>query len=150
MKSTNRLSSFAGNTNSTAFHLHRLLICYLGIYLLAVELPPNIADRLRYPSSIVEKVRQLAASVGDPEIAAELNQQGLLSAKGKPFTASMVKWLRYKHCISDFPETRMDFRLESRGKLQGVHHEHTVGKSQPIQYRIFWKSWTTVKTWPPL
>jgi DNA invertase Pin-like site-specific DNA recombinase len=66
---------------------------------LAVELPPNVADRLRYPSPIVEKVRQLAASVGDAEIAAELNQEGLLSAKGKLFTTSIIKWLRYKHGI---------------------------------------------------
>jgi hypothetical protein len=73
---------------------------------LAVELPPNVADRLRYPSPIVEKIRQLAASVGDAEIAAALNQQGLLSAKGKPFTASIIKWLRYKHGISA-PEGRM-------------------------------------------
>jgi DNA invertase Pin-like site-specific DNA recombinase len=66
---------------------------------LAVELPPNIADRLRYPTPIVEKVRQLAESGTDTQIAATLNQEGMLSAKGKPFTVSIIKWLRYKHGI---------------------------------------------------
>jgi excisionase family DNA binding protein len=34
-----------------------------------------------------------------PKIVATLHQQGLLSAKGKPFTLSMVKWIRCRHDI---------------------------------------------------
>jgi DNA invertase Pin-like site-specific DNA recombinase len=65
----------------------------------SVELPRNIADRLRYPSPIVEKVRELAASLPDADIARRLNAEGLLSAKGERFTVAMIKWLRYKHHI---------------------------------------------------
>jgi hypothetical protein len=63
-------------------------------------LPQAIRDRLRYPSDLVEKVRSLAVSQGDDDIAGSLNRQGLRSAKGKPFTPSMVKWIRYRHRIA--------------------------------------------------
>ena len=66
---------------------------------LHAEIPRNIADRLRYPAPIVEKVRELALSLPDADIAQTLNEEGLLSAKGKPFTVCMVNWLRYKHRI---------------------------------------------------
>jgi DNA invertase Pin-like site-specific DNA recombinase len=66
---------------------------------LAVELPLPIADRLRYRRETVEQVRRLAAENTDAEIAVMLNQQGCLSAKGKPFTQPMIAWIRYKHQI---------------------------------------------------
>ncbi len=66
---------------------------------LHVDLPANIADRVRYPTPIVAKVRELAKSLPDSQIAQTLNAEGQLSAKGKPFTVSMIIWLRYKHHI---------------------------------------------------
>ena len=66
---------------------------------LVVNLPAPIADRLRYPDCIVVKVRSLAKKLPDMEIASTLNQKGLLSAKKKPFTVSMIRWIRYKHRI---------------------------------------------------
>jgi hypothetical protein len=35
----------------------------------------------------------------DREIADCLNQEGQLSAPGKPFAASMIKWIRYSYQI---------------------------------------------------
>ena len=35
----------------------------------------------------------------DGQITATLNQEGLLSAKGKRFTRSMVSWIRYRYDI---------------------------------------------------
>jgi DNA invertase Pin-like site-specific DNA recombinase len=64
-----------------------------------VQLPAPIADRLRYPSDRVQQIRQLAADCRDGEIASRLNQAGCRSARGKPFTASMIAWIRYKHRI---------------------------------------------------
>ena len=64
-----------------------------------IKLLRNIADRLRYPKEIVDKVRVLAKKFTNKQIAEELNRQGLLSAKGKTFTASMVSWIRYRHLI---------------------------------------------------
>jgi len=67
---------------------------------IAVDLPLPIADRLRYPESLVQQVRQLATEKADAEIADALNQQGCRSAKGKPFTKSMIAWIRFKHRIA--------------------------------------------------
>jgi DNA invertase Pin-like site-specific DNA recombinase len=67
---------------------------------ISVALPQAISDRLRYPSDLVDKVRGLAVRQGDDDIAGLLNRQGLHSAKGKPFTPSMIKWIRYRHRIA--------------------------------------------------
>jgi hypothetical protein len=64
-----------------------------------VDLPLRMADRLRYPEELVAQVRQLATEKGDAAIADTLNGQGCRSAKGKPFTQSMIAWIRYKHGI---------------------------------------------------
>ena len=57
-----------------------------------VDLPLPAPDRVRYPEALVNRVRSLALGMTDAQISATLNQENLLSAKGKPFTPSMVKW----------------------------------------------------------
>ena len=64
-----------------------------------VDLPPGVADQVRYPSELVERIRELAETLSDTQIADSLNQQGRTSPKGKAFTVSMIKWVRYKHAI---------------------------------------------------
>jgi DNA invertase Pin-like site-specific DNA recombinase len=71
---------------------------------ICVQLPPNIADRVRYPAAIVDRVRHLAQNSPDREIADRLNQEGYVSALGKPFTGSIVKWIRYGYQI---PKARL-------------------------------------------
>jgi DNA invertase Pin-like site-specific DNA recombinase len=66
---------------------------------LCVPLPPKIADRVRYPSVIIEKVRELARDSIDTQIADQLNREGFCSAKGKKYTAAMIQWIRYRHQI---------------------------------------------------
>jgi DNA invertase Pin-like site-specific DNA recombinase len=67
---------------------------------ICLQLPPNIADRVRYSGAIVDRVRHLAQSFSDGEIADRLNQEGYVSALGKPFTGSMVQWIRYRYQIA--------------------------------------------------
>lgn len=64
-----------------------------------VRIPPNYPDRIRYPNKIIKKVRELAKDHTDGQIASIFNQKGIKSAKGKPFTISMIQWIRYKHGI---------------------------------------------------
>jgi hypothetical protein len=54
---------------------------------------------VRYPAAVVDRVRHLAQSLPDRDIADCLNQEGQLSPLGKPFTASMIKWIRYRYQI---------------------------------------------------
>lgn len=63
------------------------------------DLPLKISERLRYKDIIINQVRELAKTLIDGEIAQLLNQKGQTSAKGKPFTISIVRWIRYTHSI---------------------------------------------------
>jgi DNA invertase Pin-like site-specific DNA recombinase len=64
-----------------------------------VQLPLNMPDRVRYPGAIVERVRELAQSLPDSEIAAQLNRDGRTSAKGKPYSIEIIRWIRWRHQI---------------------------------------------------
>jgi hypothetical protein len=66
---------------------------------LTVQLPPSIADRLRYPAALVDRVRELAQGIPDAEIANRLNREGHSSAKGKPYTTQIVRWIRWRYQI---------------------------------------------------
>jgi len=65
----------------------------------SVPLPPSIADRKRYPAPLVDRVRNLAQSLPDAQIVDRLNQEGQVSALGKPFTLSMIRWIRHRYKI---------------------------------------------------
>jgi DNA invertase Pin-like site-specific DNA recombinase len=104
---------------------------------LAVELPRNIADRLRYPPHIVERVRDLAKSLPDADIAQRLNEDGLLSATGKCFTVSMIRWLRYKH---DIPAPEL--KRENELTVKDIAHKFGV-RSGVVYYWIKHRVLTT-------
>jgi len=70
---------------------------------ITIDLPPRMCDKMRYPNKIVQKVRELAASLHDDQIAETLNAANLCSSMGKPFNVSMIKWIRYKHEILPAP-----------------------------------------------
>src|SRR5437762_5730175 len=65
----------------------------------SVQLPLNIADRLRYPATVVQRVRELAQALLDVQIADQLNREGHSSAKGMPYTTKIVQWIRWRYQI---------------------------------------------------
>ena len=65
----------------------------------SVQLPGKIADRVRYPSAVVAKIRELARHLPDSDVADQLNRQGQTSAKGLPYTAKMIHWIRWRYQI---------------------------------------------------
>jgi DNA invertase Pin-like site-specific DNA recombinase len=73
-----------------------------------VDLPLPAADAMRYPSAIVDHIRELSQHFSDPQIVAHLNQEGQHSPHGKPFTLAMVKWVRYKYAIAQVCLKRPD------------------------------------------
>ena len=64
-----------------------------------VQLPSNIADRVRYPAALVERVRELAQGLPDAEIAGQLNRDGRTSATGKPYSMEIIRWIRWRYQI---------------------------------------------------
>jgi len=75
---------------------------------LAVTLPAKMQDRLRYPAKRIKEIQQLATEHTDAEIADLLNSRGQRSSRGKPFTAKMIGWIRYKHRITTVELKRPD------------------------------------------
>ena len=94
---------------------------------LEVRLPANIADRLRYPDEVVDRVRELAREHSDEDVAAALNQEGRRSAKGEAFNVSMVRWIRYKHRIP-----APDFQRPGERSVRQVADE--LGVSRNVVY----------------
>jgi len=66
---------------------------------ISIEIPPNRSEQIRYGNETINKVRTLAKGLTDGQIASLFNQQGIKSAKGGPFTVSIIRWIRYKHRI---------------------------------------------------
>jgi len=86
-----------------------------------VQLPPNIADRLRYPAAVVDRVRDLAHRLLDAEIAGQFNREGHASATGKPYTAKMIQWIRRCHRIPPAaPKKPDELTVQQAAKHFGV------------------------------
>ena len=79
---------------------------------LELRLSPNRPDVVRYPDAFVARIRALASRHDDHEIIALLDRDGLKSSTGKPFTVSMIRWIRYKHRIfgPSLPEGTLNVR----------------------------------------
>lgn len=92
-----------------------------------VDLPPAMADRLRYPPAVCERVKTLAKQFTDDEIAEHLNHAGQRSANGKPFNASKIKWIRYRYRIP---------AVESKqsGEMTVAQLAERIGVSQEVVY----------------
>jgi len=66
---------------------------------LIVQLPPNMADRVRYPTEIVDRVREMARYLHDADIAERFRREGYISATGKPYSTTIIRWIRFRHQI---------------------------------------------------
>lgn len=88
---------------------------------ICVQLPLNRADRVRYPAAVVDRVRDLAQSLPNAEIAERLNREGHVSPFGKPFTGSMIQWIRYRYQIPKVSLARPEeLTVEQVAKRFGV------------------------------
>lgn len=67
---------------------------------LEVSIPRPSFERWRHSSELIERVRELALTMTDKQIVEKLNQEGLKTNKGNPFTLHSVDWIRFKHKIS--------------------------------------------------
>ena len=92
-----------------------------------VELPRPIADRWRHDDALIERVRELAETLDDAQIAARLNDEGLTTNKGNPFTVKSIKWIRHKHNIA-----RVDDRKD--GELTVKEVAERLGVSPGVVY----------------
>jgi len=95
---------------------------------LTLLLPIPIGEQRKTPADVIAQIDQLLDDHTEGEIAAILNQQGLRSHDGKPFTGYIVKCLGKNHRLGSHQA-----RLHAAGMLTlteiteqlGVHH-HTI------------------------
>jgi DNA invertase Pin-like site-specific DNA recombinase len=66
---------------------------------LTLQRPPNIADRMRYPTAAIGRIRDMAHLLTDAEIAGQLRQEGQTSITGKPYTTTIIRWIRFRYRI---------------------------------------------------
>jgi DNA invertase Pin-like site-specific DNA recombinase len=66
---------------------------------LTIHPPPNMADRTRYPAHVVDQVRELAHHLTDADIAERFRQEGCHSALGKPYSTTIIRWIRFRYQI---------------------------------------------------
>lgn len=64
-----------------------------------IELPRPVAERWRHDEGLIERVRDLAKTLDDAQIAARLNDEELKTNKGNRFTVASIKWIRHKHGV---------------------------------------------------
>jgi hypothetical protein len=91
---------------------------------LTVDLPRRSSDRWRHDEALVERVRKLALTLSDAEIAQRFNDEGLRSNKGNVFTRSSVSWIRCKHGIPP-----ADKKLEGELTVHEVARQFAVRPS---------------------
>jgi hypothetical protein len=72
---------------------------------LEVQPPKRLCEVKRTDPAVVSRVRELAPTQTDRQIAAHLNEAGLTTGLGEPFTEAKVNWIRYAYQIpSGCPE----------------------------------------------
>lgn len=67
-----------------------------------------IRPSFRTSPTVIDRIRQLAPTHTDEQIAAILNQEGLTTGKKLPFTQNRVQWVRHTNGISIGPSKRPD------------------------------------------
>jgi hypothetical protein len=116
----------------------------------AVERPARFAEQLRYTPPVVEQVRALAGQLSDRQILEALNQQGVRSSRGLPFTLSMIRWIRHRYdvpsgCARRPEELTVRQLVERLGaSIHYVHYwlEQGVIKARQLDGRGPW--WITL------
>jgi DNA invertase Pin-like site-specific DNA recombinase len=87
---------------------------------LELRLPPNRAEAIRYPDTFVRRIQALATEHDDQGIVALLARENLTSSTGKPFTVSMIRWIRFKHRILTPPPPAGTLNVRQLRKKYGV------------------------------
>jgi hypothetical protein len=96
---------------------------------LATEVPPrHVLSQEPYSAEMIERVRSLAQTLSDREIAERFNSEKLQSITGRPFTGGIIRWIRTSHRIAT-EDTRQphEFTIDEVAAKLGVHR-NTVSR----------------------
>lgn len=82
------------------------------------SLPQNLARK--HTQEIGERVRMLAATMTDVQIASYFNECGLRTPEGRCFTVPSIKWIRYLHKIPAYSVPREGITVKDVADRLGV------------------------------
>jgi DNA invertase Pin-like site-specific DNA recombinase len=119
---------------------------------LLVQLPPKAADRFRYTSAEVDRIRELAHRLPKAQIADQLNREGRRTPKGLSFTAKAIHWICWRYEIPPVQlkkneELTVRQVAEQFGVGIGVVHywiKHHIIQSRRLNERATY--WITLNT----
>jgi excisionase family DNA binding protein len=88
---------------------------------LRIELPRSTSDRWRHDDALVERVREMARTLSDAQIVAQLNDEGLKTNKGNSYTIKSIKWIRHRHNIPRADDRKAgEFTVKELAQRLGV------------------------------
>jgi DNA invertase Pin-like site-specific DNA recombinase len=119
---------------------------------LSVQLPPKAADRFRYPSAEVDRIRDLALRLPKAQIADQLNREGLRTPKGRSFTAKAIHWVCWRYEIPSVQlKKKEELTVQQVAERFGVgigvvHHwiKHHIIQTRRLNERAAY--WITLNT----
>lgn len=83
---------------------------------LEIPRPKRSCDLRRTDAAVVDRIRELATSHTDRQIADILNEEGLIPGLGGTFTKAKVVWIRYTYGVAlDCPAAPRVGAMEQRG-----------------------------------
>ncbi len=91
---------------------------------LQITIPAKSYERWRHPEELIEKIRELAKTMTDEEIAEKFDKEGLKTNKGNNFNKSSLRWIRHIHHIPS-PRLQRPGELsinEAADKFKVSHH----------------------------
>lgn len=96
---------------------------------LPVDLPPRYVFHPEpYSEEIIERVRSLSQTHGDRGVADILNRDGQLSITNRPFTRSIIRWIRTAYGISTAdPRRSHEFTIDEVAEKFSVHRNTVSG-----------------------
>ncbi len=97
----------------------------------------NVPKYLGAPNAAYHRILALAPTHTDAEIAAQLNSEGLLTMKGKAWTARRVMDLRLSNAIPSGLTASPTMRLPGSGYLTSAEVSDLLGVDQTVVQRWF-------------
>lgn len=93
---------------------------------LEVQLPQKPCDKWRHSEDTINQIRLLATTMTDAQIVDLLNQEGLTTNKGRPFTIQGIKWIRFKHKIPALYNQKSEEELSVKQVAEKFNVSHYV------------------------
>ena len=89
---------------------------------LEIPIPQPSHERWKHSDEIISRVSVLALTLTDRVIIVKVNQEGLKTNKGNPFTLYSIRWIRFKHKIPAVLPSPEEYSINQVAEKFNVSH----------------------------